>query len=231
MLTIKAVIFDFDGTLANTLPVCFDAFQRVFKEFDNKELNSEEIKAMFGPSETGIIRENLLNINKDEAIELYYMVYSENHNRLVANNKDINDLLQYLKESGIKMGIFTGKARRSLDISLKALQMDKMFDVIITGDDVVKPKPDPEGLIKALVCLGIENSEAVFIGDSDADIYAGVQADVFTIGAQWLEDFHSLEFTIKPNVIMKSVNEFMNLLKAGISNELQMVGVGKKEFA
>ncbi|WP_075620434.1 HAD family hydrolase [Paenisporosarcina indica] len=214
---IKAIIFDFDGTLANTLPICFDAFQHVFKEFDNTELNSEEIKSMFGPSETGIIRENLLNINKDEAIELYYKIYSEHHNRLVTSNSDINDLLQYLKDTGIKMGIFTGKARRSLDISLKALQMEGMFDVIITGDDVTMPKPNPEGLIKSLSLLGIDNSEAIFVGDSDADMYAGIQANVYTIGVQWLPDFHSLEFTIEPNTIVKSVNEFMDALKVGVS--------------
>lgn len=71
----KAVIFDFDGTLANTLPICFKAFQHAFKEFDHKDLSSEEIKAMFGPSETGIIRQNLVHANKDAAIERYYEKY------------------------------------------------------------------------------------------------------------------------------------------------------------
>ena len=47
---IKAIIFDFDGTLANTLPVCFYAFLSVFKKFDNNEVTPDEIKAMFGPS-------------------------------------------------------------------------------------------------------------------------------------------------------------------------------------
>lgn len=213
MLTIKTVIFDFDGTLANTLPICFDAFQHVFKEFDNKELAEEQIKAMFGPSETGIIRENLSNSNKDEAIELYYKIYAEHHDQLVVNNEEINDLLAYLKESGYKIGIFTGKAKRSLDISLQALNMEGMFDVIITGDDVVKPKPDPEGLITALSLLGVDNSQAIFVGDSDADILSGVQANVLTIGVQWLPDYHSLEFTSEPHAIFKNVGEFMKFIK------------------
>ena len=83
VLVIKAIIFDFDGTLANTLPICYYAFQCVFNEFDSRNLSIEEIKAMFGPSETGIIRENLSNSNKDAAIELYYAKYSERHNQLV----------------------------------------------------------------------------------------------------------------------------------------------------
>lgn len=50
----------------------------------------------------------------------------------------------------MKLGIVTGKARRSLDISLKALRMDHYFDVIITGDGVINPKPHPEGVMEAL---------------------------------------------------------------------------------
>ena len=64
------------------------------------------------------------------------------------------------------------------------LDMEGLFDVIITGDDVIKPKPDPEGLLKALSLLKVENSDAIYIGDSDADIIAGVQANVYTIGVQ-----------------------------------------------
>ncbi len=91
----KAIIFDFDGTLADTLPVCFYAFQAVFREFDNKEVTPEEIKAMFGPSETGIIRENLMYTNHDEVIEYYYEKYSEKHGDLVLENEEMNDLLQF----------------------------------------------------------------------------------------------------------------------------------------
>lgn len=215
-LMMKAIIFDFDGTLANTLPICFYAFQRVFKEFDNKDLTSKEIKEMFGPSETGIITKNLSNPNKDEAIEYFYEKYSELHKDLVECNPEIIELLQSLKEIDIKMGIFTGKAKRSLDISLKALDMEGMFDVIITGDDVINPKPDPEGLLMALSLLKVKNSEAVYIGDSDADIVAGLKANVFTIGVQWLPEYQTSAFTEEPNLVLKSIEEFNSFFKVGV---------------
>ena len=188
---IKAVVFDFDGTLANTLPICFYAFQQVFKEFDNRELSSDEIKSMFGPSETGIIRDNLLNPNKEQAIELYYTKYKEKHTELVEFNQNMDDLLRFIKAKGMKLGIVTGKARRSLDISLQALNMEEWFDVSITGDDVINPKPNPEGVCRALSFLGVKNSETMFIGDSEADILAGKQADVFTIGVNWLPEYQA----------------------------------------
>ncbi|MEI4768191.1 HAD family hydrolase [Psychrobacillus sp. FJAT-51614] len=208
----KAIIFDFDGTLANTLPICYYSFQSVFKEFDNKELSSEEIKAMFGPSETGIIKENLINRNIEKAIEKFYESYLEKHSNFVQSNREIDDLLIHIKELGIKLGIVTGKAKRSLDISLKALQMEEMFDVIITGDDVQFPKPHPEGVNKALTILNVQKEEAAFIGDSEADILAGLQAGIFTIGVQWLENYQTDDFITKPDQVFTKINDFKHSL-------------------
>lgn len=170
---------------------------------------------MFGPSETEIIKENLSYENKNQAIELYYTTYLEKHSELVKYNKDIDELIRYLKNIGIKLGIVTGKAKRSLDISLEELQMGNFFDIIITGDDVNKSKPDPEGLLKALSIIGVESNEAMFIGDSDADIQAGLQAKVYTIGAQWLPDYQTKEFNYEPDAVYDSVSDFIASIKAG----------------
>ncbi|QFF98958.1 HAD family hydrolase [Psychrobacillus glaciei] len=212
----KAIIFDFDGTLANTLPICYYSFQSVFKEFDNRDLSNEDIKAMFGPSETGIIKENLIHLNKEQAIEMYYEKYLENHLQLVKQNHEMDELLKYIKNSGLKLAIVTGKAKRSLDISLRALQMEDLFEVLVTGDDVIDPKPHPEGVIKALSFLNVQKEDVIFIGDSEADIVAGLQAEVVTIGVQWLEDYQTVEFTTQPNQVFKEINDFKQFLQESI---------------
>jgi pyrophosphatase PpaX len=212
VIIIKAVIFDFDGTLADTLPVCFLAFQAVFKKYDDREVTPEEIKSMFGPSETGIIQQNLMNTDHEKAIELYYEVYRERHETVVENNEEINNLLKLLKTKGYKLGIVTGKARKSLDISLECIGLNNFFDVIITGDDVEEPKPHPEGIHKALDYLNLSSDEAVFLGDSDADIMAGLQANVRTIGVQWLPNYQTIEFSIQPHVVHRNIKEFLESL-------------------
>ena len=211
----KAILFDFDGTLANTLPVCDLAFQHVFREFDQRELSSAEVRAMFGPSETGIIRANLKHADKDRAIEQYYAKYLKHHTELVEHNAEIHDLLLDLKAEGLKLGIVTGKARRSLDISLEALGWERLFDAIITGDDVVRPKPDPEGVLKILSQLNTEKNEALFIGDSDADILAGMEAGIVTVSVQWLPDFQTLEFSAAPSFHFLTVTDFKEALERG----------------
>lgn len=209
MVDIKAVLFDFDGTLADTLPVCFLAFKSVFKEFDDLEVSTEEIKGMFGPSETGIIRENLRNSDYEKAIELYYNIYRDQHVNMVEKNEAIYSLVWQLKTNGYKLGIVTGKARRSLDISLECLGLNNIFDVIVTGDDVKFPKPHPEGINLALEELGLPNKEAIFLGDSDADILAGKQANVHTIGVHWLPNFQTIEFSVQPDEVFSDISEFL----------------------
>lgn len=214
MIVIKAVIFDFDGTLADTLPVCFLAFESVFKKFDNREVTTDEIKAMFGPSETGIIRKNLKNTKHETAIELYYEIYKERHDEVVQKNEEIINLLRGLKEKGYKLGIVTGKARKSLDISMECLGLSTYFDVIITGDDVEYPKPHPEGINKALAYLELSPVDAIFLGDSDADIAAGQQANVYTIGVHWLPNYQTIEFSIQPDEVHRNIKGFFDSLSA-----------------
>lgn len=167
---------------------------------------------MFGPSETGIIRENLKDPNHDKAIELYYEKYLEKHHELVQDNEEINNLLLLLKREGYKLGIVTGKASRSLLISLECLNMNDLFDVIITGDDVDIPKPHPEGVKKALAQLNIKNTEAIFLGDSDSDILAGKQSNVHTIGVQWLPNYQTLQFSAQPDQMFSSISGFIQSL-------------------
>ncbi|WP_349407435.1 HAD family hydrolase [Pseudalkalibacillus sp. SCS-8] len=207
----KAAIFDFDGTLADTLPLCFHSFNRVFYHFDQKDFTSDEIKEMFGPPETDIIRNQLKSDDHEDAIEMYYEEYMSKHSDFVQFHEELHHLLTQLKREGIKLGIVTGKSRRSLKISMDELRMNEFFDITITGDEVENPKPHPEGVIQALRDLNIKKEDAVFLGDSDADIEAGKRAGLYTIGVKWLPNTQVTEFAVKPDHVMQDVNEFMNL--------------------
>ncbi|MCA1024833.1 MULTISPECIES: HAD family hydrolase [Cytobacillus] len=218
-MTIQAVLFDFDGTLANTLPLCIYSLQEVFLKFDQRELAVKEAKEWLGNSEKKIIEEHLISNQKLEAIEYYYKVYKNNHSRLVDNNREIDHLLSYLKEEGIKLAIVTGKGRRSLQISLECLHMTTIFDCIVTGDDVVQAEPDPEGITLALSMLDVPASEVIFLGDSNCDIEAGLKANIYTAGVHWLPDGKTTEFKVIPDSAFITVDEFLEFLKLGALHE------------
>lgn len=83
-------IFDFDGTIADTLPLCFDSFRQVFLTFNNEEMSDDNIESWFGPSEIGIIENNLKNKEDSKrAVDLYYDLYKKNHSSFVKQKKKL----------------------------------------------------------------------------------------------------------------------------------------------
>ncbi|HET7627735.1 MAG TPA: HAD family hydrolase [Bacillales bacterium] len=196
---LKAVIFDFDGTLADTLPIVFRSFQEIFRSYKNETKTAEDIKALFGPSEERIIRGVFDEKDYAQAVEDYHDYYWKHHDKWVKRSREIERLLQLIRERGLKLAIMTGKGRRSLDLSLKALGMEKMFDMTVTGDEVVRPKPDPEGLLKIVEAFDVSPNEAVFVGDSDTDVRAGKRAGMETIAVQWLSTPQTENFAESPD--------------------------------
>jgi HAD superfamily hydrolase (TIGR01549 family) len=145
----RTILFDFDGTVADTLPLIFTAFRSTFQQYLHRHYTDEEILAMFGPTETDILQAMIPPEQLEQALDHFFRVYAEGH-RHVHNPAEIALMLDRLREAGFAMGIVTGKGRRSADISLQAWGLDRYFDVVITGDDVSRPKPDPEGILSAM---------------------------------------------------------------------------------
>lgn len=213
-MTKKAIIFDFDGTLADTLPICVHAASEAFLKYDGRALTAPEVIAMFGPTEADIIRLNLANREQAEAgVRLFLDIYEREHEVRVRPNDAISEMLETLKEKGYRMGIVTGKGRETLDISLDRLGIGGYFDVTVTGDDTLRPKPDPEGVLTAMRALDAQASETVFVGDSEADMGAGLAAGVFTVGAHWLEHVQTPHFQAKPDLYVTKTEQLLDYLE------------------
>jgi HAD superfamily hydrolase (TIGR01509 family) len=169
---------------------------------------------MFGPTEEGMIKENFSDQKSIEtAIHTFYQLYRKHHSDLVQSSKEIQRLLKGLKAKNYKLAIVTGKGRKCFDISMEELELESYFDLVVTGDDVEKAKPHPEGILKVLEELHVKKSEAMFIGDSNADIEAGKRAGVLTIGVQWLSESQTKDFLPIPDKIFSKVEEFERYLE------------------
>lgn len=207
---IDTLLFDFDGTLANTYPIIFFAFQSIFKQYKNQHVTGPEIVAMFGPAEDEIIRSHFDGHGDVPVIlERYYELYDVHHATLVPPTPEINHMLNEFKRRGYKLGIITGKGRRSLDISLRHLIPEDVFDVTIAGDEVREPKPHPEGVLKAIEILGTSPERTAFIGDSEFDFIAGKAAGVKTVGVSWFDEKGKYVWkTEKPHAVMDTIRTF-----------------------
>jgi phosphoglycolate phosphatase-like HAD superfamily hydrolase len=84
----------------------------------------------------------------------------------------------------VHTGIVTGKSRSSWDVTIAETQLGE-FDVVVVDDDVAEPKPHPEGIMAALRTLRVSPQDAVYIGDSPADMEAAQAAGTYAAAAMW----------------------------------------------
>jgi HAD superfamily hydrolase (TIGR01509 family) len=210
---VATAIFDFDGTIADTLPLIYAAFDAAISPSLGRSLSQREVRQLFGPPDHEIIRSVIPVEHHDEAIASYVEIYEKEHEALASIYAGMDRLLHQCRTQGIKVGIVTGKSRKTAEISLRALGLGDAFDVLIAGDDVERPKPHPEGVFAALRAVDHrEGTVAVYVGDSAADVYAGRSAGLKTIAITWGSPDHDELMASNPDIVCQTVSELAGAL-------------------
>ncbi len=178
------VIFDLDGTLADTHQLIFDSFNFVLRKYKAIELTPKEILSYFGPPEDVCIK-NMMGTDHFAEAWHDYLDYYDRHLDETAVFPGIPELLRHLKASKILLGIFTGKGKETTESTLKFHGILDLFDVVVTGSGVKNHKPHPEGVEMILNKLKVKPPDAVVIGDSMSDYKAAVSSGTRFIAAMY----------------------------------------------
>ena len=176
-------IFDIDGTLTSTNQLIFNSFNFIAKKYLNRTFSNEEIISMFGPTED-IILKQWCGDKFEEARKEYYAYYSDNH-WMAELYPGMKEILVYLKNKSYPLGIFTGKGREASLITLRKLEVENYFDLIITGDDVENHKPSAEGILRFKSKFKLKKERVLMIGDSVSDVKASKEAGIKIASALW----------------------------------------------
>ncbi|MEC9487950.1 MAG: HAD-IA family hydrolase [Halanaerobium sp.] len=210
-MKIKGVIFDFDGTLMDSIPICLKAFRHTFYKYLGQELSEEEILATFGPTEEGIFRKMIPDRWK-EALNYYLQQYDKAHLDYIKPFSGISLGLEELKEEGVQLAIVSGKGPESMKISLKYTGLDKYFSPIMTGPSRGTNKP--EAIRQVLEKWQAWPRSIIYVGDSPSDIIAARKAGVIPVAAAWSDTSKPCQFTgLKPAGIFAHPEDFFAWLK------------------
>ena len=215
MRNFEGILFDIDGTLTSTNELIFASFNHVAKKYLNKSYTPEELIALFGPPEDEILKE-LIGEKYDEAHYDYFDFYHRNHEALADIYPGIKDILSDIRKEGIPLGIFTGKGRKASTITLKVLNIYDYFDMIVTGDDVKKHKPNPEGILKFVEKYKLEKDKVVLIGDAPADIKAARGAGVKIASVVWDSYAKTIVMESNSDYVFHTVEELHKFINKNI---------------
>ena len=208
---IKAVLFDFDGTLIDTNELIFESYRIAFRTVLNREIDMDEILTLYGkPLFPSLIQYG-------EAGKRLYEVYREfnekNHDFIAKPFDGAYDGVKLLRENGFLIGVVTSKRLPMVSRGIeKILGLGGMFDIIVTPDDTEKTKPDPEPIFYACDKLNILPDEAVYVGDSVFDMQAGTAAGTRLCAVKYSVDKPQNLLKFKPEYYVDSIAEFAKKL-------------------
>lgn len=211
MEKIKALIFDLDGTIGNTLPLCIQAFRQSIEPLAMKKLSDQDIIATFGPSEEGTIQ-TLIPEHYEEGIVNYLQFYQDLHDICPDPFPGIIDLLDQLRAKGIRIAMVTGKGEHSTVITLKKFGLSSHFEHIETGS----PKgPVKEKGIAAVLQQwpDLNKDSIIYVGDAPSDITASRKAGIPVVAAAWAPTAEPEQLLANnPDKIFYSLNDFTDWL-------------------
>ena len=183
----RAVLFDLDGTLADTVPLILHCYRHTMLRHLGRELPDELWLGKIGlPLRASMAEFAADQVEADRMVTSYTEFQRTVHDDMVGSFPEAGDALVEFRSRGVPVGVVTSKGREMTGRTLARCGLGDL-DVLVTVDDVVCGKPDPEPVIKALTLLGLEESahEVLFVGDSTYDMVAGRDAGVRTAGALW----------------------------------------------
>lgn len=213
---IKTVIFDFDGTLMNSLDMCVQSLIEAISPRINRCLGKDEVISYFGLNEVGIVK-SFLKDNYRDALEDLYRIYAE-YQKDIPLTPGIKDLMDELKNRNIKVCMVTGKGPTCLDISLKHFNLESYFDVCYPGGE---QKPNKDVLINKIKNeLKLKDDEVIYVGDALSDVKQAKEASCRCLSVCFYNpDNYKLLSSINPNQVFKTVDELKTYLLKEIDDE------------
>lgn len=176
----RAVLFDLDGTLADSYAAITASVNHVLQHHGRPHLTEDKVRSIVGHGLEQLMQTILPDVDPAASAKLYRAHHPSvlaSHTKLLPG---VEEGLKALRAAGIRLGVCSNKPSHFTRSLLRIFQIEQYFDVVYGPDDVGVTKPDPAMLLKALEKLGVKREEALYVGDMEVDIETGSNAGVET---------------------------------------------------
>ena len=214
----KAVIFDLDGTLSDSIASMKYCGDRALAPFGYGPFPESDYKYFVGDGAANLVKRALKAggdedlVHFEEAFALYKKFFADDCMYQVKPYEGIPELLAALKEKGLKIAVLSNKPHdQTIDV-IETLFGKGYFDIIQGQKDGLPIKPDPAGVFAILKQLNLTAEDILYLGDTATDMKTGKSAGAFTVGALWgfrdrkeLEEGHADAIIAHPLELLRYV--------------------------
>jgi phosphoglycolate phosphatase len=180
-IDVDLIVFDLDGTLADTLPDIVAAANFACRRLGLPEHHPTAVRGMIGGGERKLMERLLGPAHQDrveECLELYLVHYTRHNGELTRVYAGVPETLGLI--SGKKLAVLSNKLQRLTRQTLEAIDIAGFFAAIRGGGEGLPLKPAPDPLLALTADLGVKPTRTLMVGDKIADIQAGRAAGAFT---------------------------------------------------
>ena len=185
---IKAVVFDLDGTLANTFDDLRASIDDMRAAYGLGPISLEQMTSFINASLRGFAEGGLGGERTEEeiqkAMEIYCDAYSKHYIEKTCIYEGLPELLASLKAKGVRLAVYSNKMAEYVVKICEKLYGKETFEVLM-GPDGITPKPNPMGALIAAEKMGVSPADVAYVGDSVTDMKTGLAAGMHTIGVSW----------------------------------------------
>ncbi|MGC1208240.1 MAG: HAD-IA family hydrolase [Ornithinimicrobium sp.] len=187
MLRWPVVLFDLDGTLADTVDLIVASYDHALQEVLAVSMSRNEVRTWIGrPLHDAIIDTFPTQADRvDEVVTAYRRWNLAHHDEMIQRVPGMDLLLTELATAGAAMGVVTSKLNETAARGLKAVGLDGAIEIVAGQDQTNKHKPHPEPLLYAARILGVDPADCVYVGDATVDLQAAHAAGMASIGVTW----------------------------------------------
>ncbi len=186
----KALIFDLDGTLADTMPVHYRAYQHILKDY-GIDFSPELFASLAGIPAVGTIAKLNEIFGTSMDAEKVGQYKEEEYEKIMYKMKPIEPVINLLKENygKLPLAIGTGGYRRLAWKTLQILELDEYVDILVSADDITHPKPHPETFLRCAELMGAPARDCQVFEDGQPGMQAAKAAGMM---ATLVTDFYNV---------------------------------------
>lgn len=211
----KCIIFDFDGTLADTTAGIVTTFQSTFREMGLPVPSVEKIQSTIGLALKDGFKaamETLSDEQADFAVVTYRRIFYESGIQAITAYPGIVDALSRLQAMGYDLVIATSRGHKSLGLICDNLGISCFFSGEYCSDDVVNHKPAPDLVNLILEDKNLDRSDVLVVGDTYYDMLMGKGADCKVCGVTWGNQSREQLQSVDPDFIIDDINDLFEIL-------------------
>jgi phosphoglycolate phosphatase len=210
----KAIIFDWDGTLVDSLPLLFKSHNHVRKTYGYPLWSMEEYKGQMYRSSLDLYPE-LYGDKADEALDCLYSFFSENHIQNLSIIPGAFECLEFLKQENILMGLVSNKKDEYLKKETHHLGWHLYFEHIVGAGGAAKDKPHPEPVFESLkvIDLAPDKEQIWYVGDTRTDIETAKNANCMSVLLTHGENKQDLIEQYDPDLVFDSFDQLIDPIK------------------